>query len=212
MSQVILIRHAATAMAGTFCGQSDPDLDTVGAAQLCALRAHLAPVSIDQILSSDLRRASRCAQALATQHDASVSFDPAWREIHFGAWEGLTWPEIERRFPDEAHRWIRGFPHVTPPQGEPYAEFRNRVLRQARQCLNEAQRGTLALVTHRGVLQLLLQTFCGLTAAAAWRRTSECATVLVCEAAYGTDPRLAVCAQWSARCRSHTGTPQRALR
>jgi broad specificity phosphatase PhoE len=199
MGQVFLIRHAATAMAGTLCGQSDPDLDAVGAAQLCALQAHLAPASIDRILRSDLRRASRCARALATQHDAPVSLHPAWREIHFGAWEGLTWPEIEHRFPDDAHRWLSGIPHGTPAQGEPYADLRNRVLRQARQCLNEAQCGTLAHATHRGVLQLLLQSLCALPAAAAWRMTSECATVLVCEAAYGTNPRFTVCAQWSAR-------------
>jgi broad specificity phosphatase PhoE len=199
LNQVILIRHPATAMAGTFCGQSDPDLDAVGAAQLCALQAHLASAPIERILSSDLRRASRCAQALAAQHGAPVSLHPAWREIHFGAWEGLTWPEIERRFPDDAPRWLSGFPHITPPQGEPYADFCARVLSQARQCLGEAQRGPLALVTHRGVLQLLLQTLCALPAAAAWRMTSECATVLVCDAASGTDPRFTVCAQWSAR-------------
>jgi broad specificity phosphatase PhoE len=199
MSRLILIRHATTSMAGTFCGQSDPDLDAAGAAQLCALQAHLARTPIERILSSDLRRASHCARALATQHGAPVSLHPAWREIHFGAWEGLTWSEIDRRFPDDARRWISDFPHVTPPQAEPYAEFQHRVLRQARQCLTEAQRGTLALVTHRGVLQLLLQTLCALPAAAAWHMTSECATVLVCEAAYGTDPLFTVCAQWSAR-------------
>lgn len=198
MNQLILIRHAATALAGTFCGQSDPDLDAVGAAQLRSLQAHLAHTPIARIASSDLRRADHCAQALAAQHGAPVALHPAWREIHFGAWEGLTWSEIERRFPEPASRWLGGFPHVTPPQGEPYANFTNRVLREARRCLNGLQGGTLAIVTHRGVLQLLLQTFCALPATAAWRMTCQYATVFVCEPAREKNSLFRVCEHWSA--------------
>ncbi len=196
MRQLILIRHPATAMAGTFCGHSDPDLSAVGWAQLHALQRRLDRVPLDRLLGSDLLRTRRCAETLATQHGIQAMLSSALREMHFGVWEGLRWDEIQTRFPEQAQRWLQGFATVTPPDGEPYAHFTARISRQVDECLQDTSCATLALVTHRGVLQFMLQTYCGLDATAAWQLSSRYATALFCARGAGADSPLAVRETW----------------
>jgi alpha-ribazole phosphatase/probable phosphoglycerate mutase len=123
MNNIVLIRHGETDMAGRFCGHSDPDLNPAGVCQVICLAEELATLGIEHIYSSDLRRASLTAKAIALRIGADVHHLPALREIHFGQWEGLDWQEIEDRFSDEANRWLREFPLQSAPGGEAYADF-----------------------------------------------------------------------------------------
>ena len=197
MRRLVLIRHAATDLAGTFCGHSDPDLNPAGLAQLHAVRRRLDSCPLDRLLSSDLLRARRCAQVLAHQHRLQPMLDPALREINFGDWEGLRWDEIQARFPEQAQRWLHDFTTFTPPHAEPYAHFTARIRKQADQWLLETSPTTcLAVLTHRGVLQFLLQTYCGVEAAAAGQLVSRYATVLFCARTDGGEAPLALEETW----------------
>jgi alpha-ribazole phosphatase/probable phosphoglycerate mutase len=196
MRQLILIRHPATDLAGTFCGHSDPDLSASGLAQLHALQRKLDQTPLDRLLSSDLLRTRRCAEALAAQHGIMATLTPALRELHFGDWEALRWDEIATRFPDQAQRWLNGFATFTPPHAEPYEQFTARISRAADEWLQDASCATLAIVTHRGVLQFLLQAYCGVDARAAWQLSSRYATALFCARAVGADNPLVVRETW----------------
>ena len=196
MRQLILIRHPATDLAGTFCGHSDPDLSAGGLAQLHALQRRLDRLPLDRLVSSDLLRARRCAALLAEQHGIMAVLSPALREMHFGDWEGLRWDEIATRFPEQAQRWLQGFATFTPPHAEPYAHFTARISRAADEWLQDASCATLAIVTHRGVLQFLLQTSCGVDATAASRLSSHYATALFCTRTTGADNPLTVRETW----------------
>ena len=196
MRQLILIRHPATDLAGTFCGHSDPDLSAGGLAQLHALQRRLDRLPLDRLISSDLLRARRCAKALAEGHGIQATLRPALREMHFGDWEGLRWDEIATRFPEQAQRWLQGFAIFTPPHAEPYAHFTARISRAADEWLRDASCATLAIVTHRGVLQFLLQTYCGVEAAAAGQLVSRYATVLFCARTDGGEAPLALEETW----------------
>lgn len=200
MKPLILIRHPATALAGTFCGHSDPDLSLVGESQLLQLRHRLQGLRLDRILSSDLLRARRCANDLALQHGVPVELRPGLREIAFGAWEGLTWTQIEAHNPIEAARWLEGFPAVTPPQGEDYTHFAGRIRREAAGWTTLVARNALAIVTHRGVLQFILQVYGGVEAACAWEMTSRPATELFCDWLDDGKCSLRIHDQWVAHC------------
>jgi broad specificity phosphatase PhoE len=195
MRRLILIRHPATALSGeAFCGHTDPDLSPAGEVQLKTLCRRLRQVDLHRIVSSDLRRARRCAEALARQHALEAQLRPALREIHFGAWEGLRWSDIEARYGEEARLWMAAFPAHTPPGAEAYKDFTRRIHCEASGWLRDAGDETLAVVTHRGVLQYLLQSHGALAAAAAWQVTANAATVIFCEVRANSS--FAVCQTW----------------
>jgi broad specificity phosphatase PhoE len=170
MSRVLFIRHAETAMAGRFCGRSDPDLNAEGWAQLTSLAHQLSAEPLDTVYSSDLRRASATAQAITAVRGIPQVVRPALREIDFGLWEGLSWEEIEQMDPEYARRWLARYPHLPTPSGEGFQAFEARVLREVNHLL-DGNRGPIAVVTHGGVLRVVLRHLCGCSDAEAWQQT-----------------------------------------
>lgn len=86
--------------------------------------------------------------------------DRALRERGLGVFEGLTRAEAEERWPDEWAAWRRD-PMGSPiPEGEPYEEFRARVvagLIAATRRLAKPKRPAL-VVTHGGTLKAIIRS------------------------------------------------------
>jgi len=183
MNTIVFIRHGETDMTGRFCGQSDPDLNPAGESQVIRMAEEAAMLGIERIHSSDLRRASRTAAAIAQRIGVGVGHLPALREIHFGLWEGLNWGQIEDRFPKEADRWLREFPMQSAPGGEAYAEFKARIDGVIAPMIEDAAEMTTAIVTHRGVMRYSLTRFFRFPDEEAWTKTAPyCATVIAAAA------------------------------
>ena len=158
---LVFIRHAQTDLAGTFCGHTDPPVNSIGHRQIAEMISRLRSETFDAIYSSDLRRAVETATPLAEAFALPVITTPQLREIDFGDWEGLTWPEIELRDPTYARRWIEVFPALPAPNGESFAVFKSRILDEVKHlcCLAESKR--FAVVTHGGVMRVVLQKLMG---------------------------------------------------
>ncbi len=178
MREMVLIRHAETAMAGRLCGHSDPELNAAGEMQLARIVEQVLPLGIDRIVSSDLRRASRTAQAIGQRIGVDPEFRQRLREIHFGLWEGMSWNEITERFPREAQAWIAEFPS-NAPQGEPYAELCARVEMEFNPLLHTSADGVAAVVTHRGPMRYALTKFFGRSEQEAFEQTAAYGAVIV---------------------------------
>ncbi len=171
MNTLLFIRHAETDMAGRFCGHSDPPVNESGRRQIEALLEALEGKPIDAIYTSDLSRALTTAGAIAERFQLSSISVPALREISFGEWEGLSWHEIESRDAVYAQKWSESYPHLPAPGGEPFEEFQSRVIKDVEYLLALPYRNHLAIVTHAGVMRVVLQTLCGLDEKTAWERT-----------------------------------------
>jgi alpha-ribazole phosphatase len=176
---MIFIRHAETDLAGTFCGQTDPPLNERGHQQVAALVIELEGTPIDAIYSSDLRRAHATAQAIAHCRGLICHLRPALREIDFGVWEGLTWNEIEQRDAAFAEAWSRNFPALTAPDGERFADFERRVLTAVSELSAEPMQHTV-VVTHAGVLRLILERLCNVAPEMAWERSRQFCSIVSC--------------------------------
>jgi broad specificity phosphatase PhoE len=164
-----LVRHAETDLAGTFCGHSDPPVNSRGHRQIVSLVRDLQGHAIDAVYSSDLKRALTTAEAIADSSGASLVVAADLREINFGEWEALTWGQIERRDPAYAQRWISEYPNLSAPNGELFEGFANRVLHFFDSCV--AANRHAAVVTHVGVLRVILTRRCGCTDEQAWWQT-----------------------------------------
>ena len=177
MTELLLIRHPETDLAGTFCGHSDPPINAAGQAQLTALLHTLQHEELEAIYTSDLRRARVLARAIADAHSITSTSRPALREIHFGDWEALTWAQIEDQQPTEAAAWLAHYPNRPAPNGEPFAGFQNRILTELDHILTETQQ-RVAIVTHAGVIRTILTTRGNVDEQTAWTLTKPyCALV-----------------------------------
>ena len=182
MNGFVFIRHAETDMAGTFCGHADPPINARGRAQVDDLIASLGSQSFDAIYSSDLRRAVETATPIANVYALPCTTTPLLREIDFGKWEGMTWAQIEEHDAEFARRWLADFPALAAPQGEPYAAFRRRVLQQVNQLLPLAGDMRIAVITHAGVMRVVLRDMMGRTEQEAWTLTKPYCCSFLCTA------------------------------
>lgn len=91
-----VIRHGRTALnaSGVLRGRLDPALDEVGRAQAAWLARTLAPVELDKVVSSPLRRAMETAQAIASYRQIPVTYDPAWIDRDYGPFAGHPASEL----------------------------------------------------------------------------------------------------------------------
>ena len=120
--RLIFLRHGETAYnaENRLQGQLDIPLNARGREQARAvgrtLAARIGP-EIDRLEAADAFIASpleRARETMEIARDAMglppgrYALDPVLKEISFGAWEGLTWPEIEARDPKGVRTPQRG--------------------------------------------------------------------------------------------------------
>jgi broad specificity phosphatase PhoE len=172
MNSVLFIRHAETDMAGRFCGYSDPSINTRGYQQIVELISALRGEHIDVLYTSDLQRAVTTAQAISKSFAIPYITKRNLREINFGKWEGLTWQQIEDLDAVYAHQWIERFPELAASGGESFDAFQSRVIDAVSDILSGVEYQRAAVVTHGGVMRVVLQTMCSLDEHEAWKLTT----------------------------------------
>lgn len=172
METLLFIRHGETDLAGRFCGSSDPPVNERGHRQIGDLLTALGDQPIEAVYTSDLSRAVTTAAAICAAYGLTPIAIPGLREIDFGEWEGLRWEEIESRDRAYAVRWSRSYPDLAAPGGEQFSIFQARVLTEVRNLLAEPSPRLAAVVTHGGVMRVVLSALCGLDEQTAWAQTS----------------------------------------
>jgi broad specificity phosphatase PhoE len=155
VTTILLARHAETEWnrQRRFQGHADPGLSEEGRAQAEALSDRVADTRVDAIYSSDLRRAVETAEIVADRLGLPVDKDPGLREIDVGEWSGLTWPEIERLYPEgvvrhreRGHGW---------EQGESYEEMAERALAALRRIARRHDGGRVLVIAHGGTMRAI---------------------------------------------------------
>jgi probable phosphoglycerate mutase len=156
-TRILAIRHGQTAWNadGRIQGHTDIALDAVGEWQAERLAHALGDADIDVLYSSDLARARQTAAPLAERKGLPARVDPRLRERGFGEFEGLSFKQIEQRWPDQAEAWRRRDPDFGARGGEALRDFRDRVLAAVTQLARSHRGQSIVLVTHGGVLDLL---------------------------------------------------------
>lgn len=180
MNGVLFIRHAETDMAGTFCGHSNPPINARGRQQIQTLMNALDGEEIECIFTSDLERAAYTASVLAEAFGVPYIKKPDLREINFGIWEGRTWRQIQELDEAYARRWTETYPNLPAPGGESFADFQTRAIAEVTEILNSSDRRKVAVITHSGVMRVVLQAMCGLSESEAWELTKYYCSFFTC--------------------------------
>jgi phosphoserine phosphatase len=162
--RLFLIRHGETVWSRErrFAGSRDVPLAPEGSRQCEAVARTLASQSVAGVYASPLERARASAEVIAGPHRLAVTIEPAFREMAFGEWEGLTREEVAARFPGDYERW-RTAPHLLRVAGgETLTEVAGRVAVGVSE-MQEAHAGeTVVLVSHAVVIRLIVLDALGL--------------------------------------------------
>lgn len=156
-TRLVVLRHAETDwnVEQRIQGHADIPLNANGLRQAERMAAALADEGIEVIYSSDLQRAAQTAAALARVTGLALHTDRALRERAFGSFEGVTFSDIERRWPEAARRWRGRDPEFDADGGETLNTFFQRSVGAATRLATRHPGQTVALVAHGGVLDCL---------------------------------------------------------
>ncbi len=185
--RVFLLRHGQTDWNAErrLQGHLDMPLNAVGRRQAEQLAQALAAEGVAAIYSSDLLRAQQTAQPLAQRLGLPVALDQALRERHFGHLEGLSYAEIDQRFPEDARGWRQREPGFAPGGGETLADFSERAVAALTRLAAPHEGQVIAVFTHGGVLDCLYRRAAGieLKAARSWQLGNASINRLLCTGA-----------------------------
>lgn len=165
MTKVILVRHGQTLwnLELKYQGHCDIPLTDKGLHQAELAADRLKAEKVSAVYASDLDRAFKTAECIATKHNLSVTAIPELREINFGDWEGMTFAAITD--PINSHwsaEMSKVFSHpgdAQIPGGENFVEVKERAMIALNKLVAAHPNQTIVIVSHGGTIRTLL---CGI--------------------------------------------------
>lgn len=119
----------------------------------------LAPAAL---YASPTMRALESAAIVGAFLGLQPTISPELVEIDFGGFEGLTYKEIEDRYPREFKLWMEKPTEIKFPGGESFSEMKNRVLNFKDALLESFRAETVVVVSHAGTNRVLLAQALGI--------------------------------------------------
>jgi alpha-ribazole phosphatase/probable phosphoglycerate mutase len=164
-TRVYLVRHGQVADGHTdrYHGNNDIGLSPNGVRQLEELAAQLGAVPLAGVYASDLSRALTGAEIISRGRKVAPQIIPEFREVHFGAWEGLSFSEIAERYPAELEARFRDLTSFRIPGGESLLDVNSRVLPRLGDLIAQHHQEAFLIVAHAGVNRVILSQALGLS-------------------------------------------------
>jgi broad specificity phosphatase PhoE len=165
-TRVLLIRHGATVLSAEdrFAGSTDVELSEEGRTQARCLGERLADAELAAVYASPMRRTIETAKLVMRAHALELHTDAGLREIDHGHWEQLTRREVEARFPDEYQNWEADPFTFAPENGESGLSVMARALPVLRRIVVANSGKTVAVVSHKATIRLVLCSLLGIDA------------------------------------------------
>lgn len=155
---VTLFRHGLTEgnKRRAYMGWNDSPLSEEGKVKVRSYG--LKQEDYDYFLSSDIDRCITTMKLLFP--DVEPQLFLTLREMNFGVFQGKTYQELKDIV--EYQRWLDDFLHISPPEGESFRQFSDRVMSGWDLFIEKITSNDLKspfIVTHGGVIRHLLSQF-----------------------------------------------------
>src|SRR4051794_11616409 len=163
-TRVLLVRHGSTVFSAEdrFAGSSDVELSDEGRRLAGLLRDRLAPVKIDAVYCSDMKRTRDTAAIVSSGHNLIPTPMSELREIDHGKWEGMVHKEVEKKFANEYAVWSADPFATAPPGGESGLHVLSRSLPALRKIVSNHADQTVLVVSHKATNRVLLCSLLGI--------------------------------------------------
>ena len=166
---VDFIRHGEPEGGDILRGRVDPVLTALGWTQMqkaTGLSESHQPSETtpdwSEVISSPLKRCRSFAEQVAEHTQSRITIADQWQEIDYGDWDGMQISEWRKIAADQFNAFRKDLSALAPPNGEDYLSFKDRI-QSAWQGLASKDDGShLLVVTHGGVLRVVLPTVLGM--------------------------------------------------
>jgi len=178
--KLFLVRHGETDYnrSNRYQGHSNTALNRTGLRQAKRLQRRLLDEKIDKIYASSLMRAMDTARIIADGRGIEVAASENLVEIGFGRFEGMTYDEIIKEYPE----WRPTNCDFTACGGESLDELARRAGLFSQEIHRDNPTGSnILVVSHAGCLRVLLCIILGIDVSEWWRFTVATASISIVE-------------------------------
>jgi len=165
-TRLYLIRHGATTLSSEdrFSGGTDVDLSEEGIWQATHLARRLADDRIVAVYCSPMRRTVKTAEIICQPYHLTPTPREGLREIHHGHWETMQRAEVKAQFPEEYAAWQEDPFTFAPQGGESGVMVMARALPVIRDIVVSHTGQTIAVISHKATIRLILSSLLGFDA------------------------------------------------
>ena len=159
VTRLFLLRHGDTLDEETkkiYKGTLDIPMSEKGRSRIKRAGTFLSRFHLDHVYTSALSRCVESGAIIATPHDLSIKVLKGLNEIHFGSWEGLSFEEIARMYPNDFRDWLTDPEIHSPPGGETLRDAAKRINTVINQIISDHHGQNVAVVAHAGILRIIL--------------------------------------------------------
>lgn len=169
--RIDLIRHGACLDEAFLRGQSPSELSPLGERQMQAVFSSLAspirPTRPEWVVVSPAKRCLNPVMSFYQKKEnlKNIQVCSAFQERHFGIWDGLSYEEVKSLYFNELQCYLKNPFEYNIAQSESLIAFEHRVLNGFEQLLMQTSAkavGHVLIVTHGGVMRVLLKHILGL--------------------------------------------------
>ena len=115
-----------------------------------------------EVIASPLQRCRSFAEHLAKKKSLPVSIEQDWQEIDYGDWDGMPLDQWRETAAYQFRQFRKDITALAPPNGEDFVSFSERILNAWSRILAKPDGSHILLVTHGGVMRVVLPTVLGL--------------------------------------------------
>ncbi|AEB76067.1 alpha-ribazole phosphatase [Clostridium botulinum] len=171
MTSLYLARHGESELnvTGVYFGATDCSLTQKGENQCIELREKLRDINFDVIITSPLKRAFHSAELISNASKEDIIVFEDIMELDFGAWEGMNYKDIEKKYNSEWQEWINDWVNASPPNGESFKDFYTRVEISLENILSKYKDKKILVVCHQGTLRVIASVLLEIGSSGYWR-------------------------------------------
>jgi alpha-ribazole phosphatase len=149
---IYLIRHGRTNcnLNNIYAGETDSSLSDEGIKQINLLKEKLKNENFDIVYVSPMKRTLETAKILGFKG----VIDERIREVNFGLFEGLTFKEIEKKYPKDCKKWEDNYIDFRFPEGEGLTD----VYKRTSEFIDDIPQkyNKVLVITHGGIIKCAL--------------------------------------------------------
>lgn len=182
MGKLILVRHGETDLNRNkvYFGKLDPELNKTGIEQIKKAKEKLMDYSYDYIYSSPLLRAKQSAE-ICNYLNLPINYSDNLKELDFGIFEGLSFNEIQKKYPDEIKKAEKEWKTYNFETGEAPTQIYLRVIEFLKSLNFEKDN---LIVAHWGVLNSILSHYLANELDGYWKYKFENGGIAILEGTY----------------------------